>query len=113
MERVEEGRPDVGLLGELQPLRADNAVQRRRPRTYIRGLCNELLAVEAEPALVDRELNERLRTLLIREKLWCTATDPPSSSLAAVLLLRWALACTERVHSPSAGGFRESTHFVR
>ena len=49
----------------------------------------------------------------MREKLWCTATDPPSSSLAAVLLLRWALACTERVHSPSAGGFRESTHFVR
>ena len=65
MERVEEGRPDVGLLGELQPLRADNAVQRRRPRAYIRGLCNELLAVEAEPALVDRELNERLRALLI------------------------------------------------
>ena len=41
------------------------------------------------------------------------ATVPPSSSLAAVLLLRWALACTERGHSPSAGGFRESTHFVR
>jgi hypothetical protein len=30
--------------------------------------------------------------------------------------LRWALACTEateRDHSPSAGGFRESTHFGR
>jgi hypothetical protein len=29
------------------------------------------------------------------------------------LLLCWALACTERDHSPSAGGFRESTYFVR
>ena len=39
------GVTDVGLLGELQPLRADNAVERRRPRTYIRGLCNELLII--------------------------------------------------------------------
>ena len=48
----------------------------------------------------------------MRETLVYATT--PSSSLAssAVLLLRWALACTERDHSPSAG-FRESTHFVR
>ena len=36
-----------------------------------------------------------------------------ASQWQAVLLLRWAVACTERDHSPSAGGFRESTHFVR